>query len=410
MLDFDFITFCYGCGACVNACPRTAIQMIQAADGSYIPEIDDRKCIQCGKCDRVCIHLNSDKYHTQIAQEGCYAAYQLDTGKREKSASGGMFLPLAMEVLKRGGYVCGCVWSEDMTAVHIVSNQLADVERMCNSKYVQSNIGRCLAEIQGLLKTGKPVLFCGTPCQCVACEAVVGNPDNLLKVSLICEGTPTPKVWEKYRNAKEKEYGARLQTVNFRCKEPIGWTLPFYTVTTDCGVVCREMSYKENSYVLAMLQGLTYRNSCYHCAFKGDSGCADIVIGDLWKAEDRLLEKSGNKGLSALIVNTPKGKEWVEQVADEFYMEKYMIETVRKNNPPLVRPAEKNEKRERFFEEIDSIPIEENLNRNITHESGLKTCLTKALIGLGLYRMLWTLVHRLRRRQKRIIDDKENNP
>lgn len=397
MLDFDLLTFCYGCGACVNSCPQTTIRMVQASDGSYIPEIDDRKCIQCGKCDRVCINLHSDRYHTQIAQEGCYAAYQLNTDKREKSASGGMFLPLAMEVLNQGGYVCGCVWSEDLTAVHIVSNKVTDIERMCNSKYVQSDIGHCFTEIQGLLKAGKSVLFCGTPCQCAACEAVAGNPDNLIKVSLICEGITTPKVWEKYRDAKEKEYGAKLQTVNFRSKEPIGWTLPYYTATTDQGTVYRELSYKENSYVLAMLQGLTYRSSCYHCAFKGDNGCADIVIGDLWKVEDRLLEKSGNKGISALILNTKKGKAWFERVADAFYWENYPIDTVYRNNPPLVRPAEKNTNRDLFFENIDSIPIEENLNRNIVRSSRRKVWITKALVRMGMYKPLWKLVHRIRR-------------
>lgn len=48
MLDFDLRDFCYGCGACVNACPRTAIRLVQAEDGSYIPEIDGGKCIRCG--------------------------------------------------------------------------------------------------------------------------------------------------------------------------------------------------------------------------------------------------------------------------------------------------------------------------------------------------------------------------
>ena len=398
MLDFDLRDFCYGCGACVNACPRTAIRLVQAEDGSYIPEIDGRKCIQCGKCDRVCIHLHSDRYHTPLASEGCYAAYQLDTEKRKKSASGGMFLPLAMEVLKQGGCVCGCVWSEDMTAVHIVSDQLADVERMCNSKYVQSNIGCCFAEIRELLKTGKPVLFCGTPCQCAACEAVAGNPENLIKVSLICEGTPTPKVWEMYRKAKEKEYGGKLQAVNFRSKEPVGWTLPYYTVNTDQGRAYREMSYRENLYVLGLLQGLTYRNSCYRCTFKGDNGCADIVIGDLWKAEDRLLLKSGNKGISALLLNTPKGKKLFEQTADAFYREEYPFEVVCRNNPPLIKPAHQNTKRDRFFQDIDTIPIEENLNRNILRSDGKKLYIIKMLVRTGLYQPLWTLLHRLRNR------------
>ena len=56
MLDFDLLKDCYGCGACVNVCPRGAVHMTQAADGSYIPEIDEARCIGCGRCDRVCIH------------------------------------------------------------------------------------------------------------------------------------------------------------------------------------------------------------------------------------------------------------------------------------------------------------------------------------------------------------------
>lgn len=69
-----------------------------------------------------------------------------------------------------------------------------------------------------------------------------------------------------------------------------------------------ELSYKENAYVLGMLQGLTYRQSCYHCEFKGSNGSADLIIGDLWKVENRLLNMSANKGISALIINTKKGK------------------------------------------------------------------------------------------------------
>ena len=54
MLDFDLLKDCYGCGACVNVCPRGAVHMTQAADGSYIPEIDEARCIGCGRCYIAC--------------------------------------------------------------------------------------------------------------------------------------------------------------------------------------------------------------------------------------------------------------------------------------------------------------------------------------------------------------------
>lgn len=246
MLDFDLLKDCYGCGACVNVCPRGAVHMTQAADGSYIPEIDEARCIGCGRCDRVCIHQHADKNHTPLGKEGCYAAYQLDTQARKASASGGMFFPLAQEMLRQGGYVCGCVWNEQMDAVHIVSNKLEDVERMRSSKYVQSDIGNCLVTVRGLLKAGTPVMFCGTPCQCAACAAVTGNPENLLLVALICEGTPTAGVWQRYRDAKAARYGEKIRNVNFRSKTPLGWTMPYFVLTTESGKRHREMSYRQN--------------------------------------------------------------------------------------------------------------------------------------------------------------------
>lgn len=395
MLDFDLNEYCYGCGACVNCCPHDAIQLIQDKDGCYVPQIDESACIHCGKCERVCIHLHSVGRKASLAEQGCYVAFQNDIEQRERSASGGMFFPLACEIIRQGGYVCGCVWNEEMTAVHIVTNQIEDVERMCNSKYVQSNTGRCFEEIRELLREGKRVLFSGTPCQCAACKATVGDPDNLIALAIICEGTPSPKVWQKYREAKEKAYGSKITEVNFRCKEPIGWSLPYYTVKTDVGISYHEISYHENSFVLGLLQGLTYRNSCYHCAYKGNNGCADIVVGDLWKVDHILLKKSGNKGISALLLNTEKGRVAFEQVAEQYYLEDYPLETVQRNNPPLMKSGEKNTNRERFFQEIDSMPIEENLDRNVVRNKR-KLALNKVLIRTGLYKPFRDLNHILR--------------
>ena len=73
MLDFDLLKDCYGCGACVNVCPRGAVHMTQAADGSYIPEIDEARCIGCGACENLCparpfsaIYVEGHERHSKI--------------------------------------------------------------------------------------------------------------------------------------------------------------------------------------------------------------------------------------------------------------------------------------------------------------------------------------------------------
>ena len=395
MLDFNLNEYCYGCSACINSCSQNAIRLIQDKDGCFIPEIDASRCINCGKCEHVCIHLNPVRSQTNLAQNGCYAAYLININQREKSASGGMFFPMAQEIIKQEGYVCGCVWDDDMMAIHIVSNKITDIARMCNSKYVQSNIGNCFKEIANLIKEGKKVLFSGTPCQCAACRATIGYSNNLITLGIICEGAPSPKVWQKYLEAKEEEYGEKIQEVNFRCKEPIGWSLPYYIAITESGTKHQEISYQENCFVLGLLQGLSYRNSCYHCAYKGDNICTDIIVGDLWKVNHTLLKKSENKGISILLLNTDKGRLIFEQVSRQYYIEEYPLETIIRDNPPLVKSGDKNLNRERFFQEIDNMPIEENLNRNIVRNKR-KLMMNKILIRIGLYKPLRNLNHLLR--------------
>ena len=52
---------CCGCSACLNACPKNAIEMIEDKDGFLYPEIDKSKCIGCKNCLRVCPNKNHEK-------------------------------------------------------------------------------------------------------------------------------------------------------------------------------------------------------------------------------------------------------------------------------------------------------------------------------------------------------------
>ena len=41
---------CYGCAACSLICPVNAIQMVENAERFFVIQIDESKCINCGKC------------------------------------------------------------------------------------------------------------------------------------------------------------------------------------------------------------------------------------------------------------------------------------------------------------------------------------------------------------------------
>ena len=45
---------CCGCGACVQMCPKGALQMVFNEDGFPIPSLDSAKCIDCKLCEKVC--------------------------------------------------------------------------------------------------------------------------------------------------------------------------------------------------------------------------------------------------------------------------------------------------------------------------------------------------------------------
>ena len=181
MINFNFDKDCCGCHACMNACPVNAIQMKPNQEGFLMPNVDRNVCIKCGKCDRVCPHLNGVKnivtYSLDSFKNIPSYLYFLDSKEREHSASGGFVFAAMKSCLERGGLVCGCVWDENMKAIHLVSDKIDDLKRMQSSKYVQSEIGHCFSEIKTCLKQGREVVFCGTPCQTAGLKTYLGNTD-----------------------------------------------------------------------------------------------------------------------------------------------------------------------------------------------------------------------------------------
>ena len=118
---------CTGCNACFNACPKSAINMISNDEGFWYPQIDEKKCIKCGLCQKVC-PVNNAKYNN-FSEPECYAVMG-DDELRKKSSSGGAFSYFAENILKQNGVVCGAAFTNDWTVQHIIIDNLEDLQKL----------------------------------------------------------------------------------------------------------------------------------------------------------------------------------------------------------------------------------------------------------------------------------------
>ena len=126
-----------------------------------------------------------------------------------------------------GGVVVGVAQLDKAHFGHIVVDNKADLAKLRGSKYVQADVGLVYREIRSLLKAGRKVLFSGTPCQVAGLYAVLGNTAvsaDLFTVDVVCHGTPSVKVFEKYVAEIEKDKSAFVKSTRFRDKRN-GWRL-----------------------------------------------------------------------------------------------------------------------------------------------------------------------------------------
>ena len=178
---------CFGCGACVAVCPSGAIAMESDAKGFLYPRIDPGKCVSCGCCATTCQKVHAPVKHG--AETPAFAAQHRDKAVLLQSSSGGAFVALSDVVLEQGGMVAGAVFDPaSRKVVHCLAADRDGRDRMCGSKYVQSDTEPVWKDVKQALRDGKSVLFTGTPCQVAALQAVLGNTptDCLVSVDLVC--------------------------------------------------------------------------------------------------------------------------------------------------------------------------------------------------------------------------------
>lgn len=323
---------CIGCGICSKKCPKNAITMQEDEDGFVYPHLDLKKCIECDLCRNIC-PINSKKEEQEKDNE-YYAAKSKDEKAKEKSSSGGIFSVLATTMLSKKGIVYGCQMS-NFEAKHIRIDAEKDLDKIRGSKYIQSSIIDVLEEVKKDLENNKEVLFSGTPCQIGALKNYLQKDySNLLTVSVICHGITNHKILEQQIKEIENKECVKIKNVNFRAKEN-GWTKASIKYEAENNMIVNK--FIEDDLMELYLKELIIREGCFYCKYKGKNNEADIILGDYWGIEVTNKEFWDEKGVSALIVNSKKGKRYLEKnkIFDKIEYCNGDFENIVKYNPNL---------------------------------------------------------------------------
>lgn len=368
-------TDCSGCCSCYNACPKHCINMECDEEGFLYPVTDERMCIHCGICQKVCPVLH--KYNGNSVGKA-YACINLNESVHMDSSSGGVFALIAQYVLQKEGVVFGAAFDDSLNVKHIEINSEKEIFKLQGSKYLQSSIMDTYKKVEEYLKNDVFVLFTGTPCQISGLKAYLGKEyKNLITQDIICHGVPSPKVWQiylKYLETSTNEKISKEIPPQFRNKTS-GWKKNSVLVAFSGGGQILEEASK-NLYMKAFLNNLCLRNSCYNCHSKSLERQSDITLADFWGVENVCPEMFDAKGTSLVFVNSEKGRILFECILHEMRYKEVDINAAVKYNTSAYKSCERNPKRAGFMREITS----ENFARTVTKYTKqplIKVCIIK---------------------------------
>ncbi len=344
---------CTGCTACAAVCPTQCILMKKDEEGFLYPLVSQIQCIHCGKCDSVCPAIKQPEY--PVIPIYAIGAFTKNEEVRKKSSSGGVFYELASRILEKRGIVYGAAFDQQIrTVTHRFITRREEISKLMGSKYIQSNLSDTYAQVKKQLDTGTEVLFSGTPCQIYGLRNFLNKEyENLICVSVICHGAPSPRLWEKYLKMRTDQLGGPVRDCNFRDKKK-GWNhfgLKLSSVTGKS----KYISAQTDPFMRMFLKNMSLRPSCYSCCAKNNSCRADIVLGDFWGVQYRVPELADDKGTSLVLVYSKKGDVLIKKISNALVLQRVDSEEALMGNRAFSNSVLKPVNRNDLFADIEKM-------------------------------------------------------
>ena len=247
----------------------------------------------------------------------------------------------------------------------ILEKTVLGIEDDYETEIFPGNINNTYKEAEKDLQDGKMVLYSGTPCQIAGLKCYLKNDyENLYTVDIICHGTPSQKIWEKYAKYLEKKEKSKIVHVVVRynnTKEP-GKN---FHIKYENGKETYEVLY-DTSYGRAFLVGLINDNCCNECNFNDFKQYSDITLGDAWGYKNK---KYPNKN-SLILLNTEKGKKLYKSISKKLIeFNDYNLENMIREGYPIIHSTFSHYNNGKI--NINAKNIDEELWRCLDEKNGL---------------------------------------
>ncbi|MFA6867185.1 MAG: Coenzyme F420 hydrogenase/dehydrogenase, beta subunit C-terminal domain [Clostridia bacterium] len=311
-MNVSKIANCSGCGVCSIICPTQAIEIKENKYGNLVAFVND-KCIECGKCVKVCpmYNLTSKK---DIKDGGIKALSAIDTQVNMESSSGGVSTLIATYGLKNGYKIVGVKMDmSDLRAKFTVINKIEELEDFRKSKYLQAYT---LPAVQKLIEEcnqnleAKFIVF-GMPCQINGLYSLVNAmqiKNEIIYIDFFCHGVPSYRTWDKYIDEVKKKNDINdINSILFRDKSD-GWHSFLMNIVGNN----KYQKFAPNDlFYQAFFDNILLNKSCYDCRYRMGNTCADLRLGDFWGQKF----KSNNKGVNACIIMNKRGDDILKNIS-----------------------------------------------------------------------------------------------
>lgn len=350
---------CTGCKACKNICPVNAISFYEYKEN--YPKINAEKCIDCQMCKNVCVNNNllEFKKYKEI-----YASWSLDEDIRKNAASGGTITSIYINAINNN-YVCyGVELNENFEAKFKRIDSVKDLNKIRNSKYLYSDMDDIYISIKKELNKNKNVLFVGMPCQVAGLLLFLRKKyNNLVTIDIVCHGmSPSRYFKEHIEYIKEKYNVKNIKNIMFRNNNIFDMTI---ITLSNKKIILKE---KIDSYLVGYYNGVTYRQACYSCKFARRERVADLTVCDYWNLKEYKREIR-EKGITGLLINTNKGKSFIQNNRNGIFLELKDNEYGMENNMAMNKPYQENCYRKKFIKNLQKYGnFESAINKTIKYK------------------------------------------